>query len=151
MEFEGRRRTFDESDGVWTLLPPGILVTMTFVSGLGNESAQVSSSTIGPLPARLYEICVEAPLNQKPGFEGAKRRIYVARDGRCWHRDTRGTRHAGYGGGPINAVSREFLRRICPRRLLGQEACRNYRHLGKFLNSTFAQAGTSNLHEGRIE
>jgi large repetitive protein len=63
-----------------TTVPPGMPVTMTFVSDLGRESIQANSHTFGPLPAGRYEIYAQAPLDRKPGFQGAYQRVNVTRD-----------------------------------------------------------------------
>jgi hypothetical protein len=67
-----------------TAVPPNptqpLPVTMTLVSELGREIAQSSVHRFGPLPAGQYELFLQAPLDNSPGFQGEYRRITLSQD-----------------------------------------------------------------------
>jgi len=55
-------------------------VTMTLVSELGRETVQANVHRFGPLPVGQYELFLQAPLDNSPGFQGDYRRITLAQD-----------------------------------------------------------------------
>ena len=55
-------------------------VTMTLVSELGRQTVQSNVRRFGPLPAGQYELFLQAPLENSPGFQGDYRKITLAQD-----------------------------------------------------------------------
>lgn len=53
---------------------------MTLVSELGRQTVQSSVQRFGPLPAGQYELFLQAPLDNSPGFQGDYRKITLAQD-----------------------------------------------------------------------